>query len=283
MAPSRGGAPGESVAARIRAGRCRRLQPGGRPPCAEGAKAGWPHHGGGSRGRIAPAHQPNLTPASGFLPGRAHARRGRASGARRAPRAFNPKLRPVQQAVCGLTWGSGGLAGWRSGYFKVSGIGAPMRSKASRWVLVGSVSTGTVTAVLVNRTWLRARVARCSTSPRKLRQGRAGGIALPGGFGLGGGGAAGGSDRVLRGRRVLVGEGQRRPRFTEVPGQVAGQHADQHVRPDAAFEPAEHRPQVQVVGFDRAEIPLDVLEALVGGDHGGAVQLRLAGSGVRST
>jgi hypothetical protein len=47
MAPSRGGAPGESVAARIRAGRCRRLQPGGRPPCAEGAKAGWPHHGGG--------------------------------------------------------------------------------------------------------------------------------------------------------------------------------------------------------------------------------------------
>ena len=42
----------------------------------------------GSRGRIAPAHQPNLAPASGFLPGRAHARRGRASGARRAPRAF---------------------------------------------------------------------------------------------------------------------------------------------------------------------------------------------------
>ena len=48
-----------------------------------------------------------------------------------------------------------------------------MRSKASRWVLVGSVSTGTVTAVLVNRTWLRARVARCSSSPRKLRQGPA--------------------------------------------------------------------------------------------------------------
>src|ERR1700683_236927 len=30
------------------------------------------------------------------------------------------------------------MAGGCSGYFKVSGIGAPMRSKASRWVLVGS-------------------------------------------------------------------------------------------------------------------------------------------------
>jgi len=30
-----------------------------------------------------------------------------------------------------------------SGYFKVSGMGAPMRSKASRWVLVGSASMGT--------------------------------------------------------------------------------------------------------------------------------------------
>ena len=38
-----------------------------------------------------------------------------------------PKLRPVRQAILVLTWCFTGLAGWRSGYFKVSGIGTPMR------------------------------------------------------------------------------------------------------------------------------------------------------------
>jgi hypothetical protein len=41
-----------------------------------------------------------------------------------------------------------------------------------------------------------------------------------------------------------------------VPGEVAGEHADQHVRPDAFFQPVEHWPQVQVVGFDVPEVPL---------------------------
>jgi hypothetical protein len=44
------------------------------------------------------------------------------------------------------------LAGWCSGYFKVSGIAAPRRLKASRWALVGSVSIGTVSSVPANRT-----------------------------------------------------------------------------------------------------------------------------------
>ena len=61
------------------------------------------------------------------------------------------------------------MAGWRSGYFKVSGIAVPMSSKACRWALVGSASMGTVAVVPVNRTWLRVSVARCSSSPRKLR------------------------------------------------------------------------------------------------------------------
>ena len=82
---------------------------------------------------------------------------------------LNPKLRPVRQAILGLTWYFTGLAGWCSGYVKVSGIAAPRRLKASRWALVGSVSIGTVTWVPVNRTWLRVRVARCSSRPRKLR------------------------------------------------------------------------------------------------------------------
>ena len=80
-----------------------------------------------------------------------------------------PKLRPIRQAFPGLTWRFAGSAGWRSGYVKVSGIGAPMSSKACRWVLVGSVSISMVTWVPVYRTWLRVKVARCSIRPRKLR------------------------------------------------------------------------------------------------------------------
>ena len=68
-----------------------------------------------------------------------------------------------------LTWCFTGLAGWCSGYFKVSGMAAPMSSKACRWALVGSVSIGTATSVPVNRTWLRVKVARCSSRARKLR------------------------------------------------------------------------------------------------------------------
>ena len=45
---------------------------------------------------------------------------------------------------------------------------APRRMKASRWVLVGSVSIAVVTWMPVNRTWLRVKVARCSSRPRKL-------------------------------------------------------------------------------------------------------------------
>src|SRR5208282_3866380 len=81
-----------------------------------------------------------------------------------------------------------------------------------------------------------------------------------------------GGDRVAGGGRVLVGEGQRRPRAAQVPGEVAGQHADKHVGLDAFLEPVEDGPQVQVVGFDVPEVPLDVFEVLVGGDHGGRVE-----------
>ena len=44
-----------------------------------------------------------------------------------------------------------------------------MSSKACRWMLVGSVSIGMVTWVPVYRTWLRVKVARWSSRPRKLR------------------------------------------------------------------------------------------------------------------
>ena len=80
-----------------------------------------------------------------------------------------PKLRPIRQAILGLTWAFAGSPGWCSGYVKVSGIGAPMSWKACRWALVGSVSIAMVTWVPVYRTWLRVKVARCSSRSRKLR------------------------------------------------------------------------------------------------------------------
>ena len=69
--------------------------------------------------------------------------------------------------------------------------------------------------------------------------------------------------------RVFAGERQRRPG----PAQVPGQHADQHMGPDVFLQSAEDHAQVQIIGFDVPEIPLDVLEVLVGGDHAGGVQL----------
>ena len=80
----------------------------------------------------------------------------------------SPKLRPIGQAIPGFTWGFTVVAGCRSGYVNVSGIGAPMSSKACRWVLVGSASIAMVTWVPVYCTWLRVKVARCSSRPRKL-------------------------------------------------------------------------------------------------------------------
>jgi len=79
-----------------------------------------------------------------------------------------PKLGPVWYAFLGLSWAFIARAGCCSGYFKVSGIGTPIRPKASRWVLVGSVSMSVMALVPVNRTWLRVRVARWASRPRKL-------------------------------------------------------------------------------------------------------------------
>src|SRR6266516_2884235 len=69
-----------------------------------------------------------------------------------------------------------------------------------------------------------------------------------------------------------VGEGELGQGLAHVPGEVAGEHADQYVAADPAGEVVVDGPQVQVVGLGDAEVPLDVLEVLVGGDRGGGVQ-----------
>ena len=82
---------------------------------------------------------------------------------------------------------------------------------------------------------------------------------------------------------VFVGEGQRGQRLTQVPGEVGGEHADQHVGADAVLEAVVDRAQVQVVGFDAAEVAFDLGEVLVGGDHRGGVQVGRRATLVRST
>ena len=67
-----------------------------------------------------------------------------------------------------------------------------------------------------------------------------------------------------------------------MPGEVGGEHADQHVALDAFFEAVEDGAQVEVVGLDVAEVALDVLEVLVGGD-GPAASSSVSGTGVRMT
>jgi integrase len=83
---------------------------------------------------------------------------------------INPKLplvlMPRPPLACEFAV-SGGVG---PGYFRrVSGIGTPMRSKAWRCWLVGSVRTGISAGVPANWSWLRVRVPRWASRPPKLR------------------------------------------------------------------------------------------------------------------
>ena len=86
------------------------------------------------------------------------------------------------------------------------------------------------------------------------------------------GGALCGRDRVIALGWVFVGEGQRRPGLSQVPDEVAGEQADQHVGFDAVLEAVVDGPQVQVVGLDDAEVAFDVGEVLVALDDRGGVE-----------
>ncbi len=84
--------------------------------------------------------------------------------------------------------------------------------------------------------------------------------------------SAGRGRRGLGGRDVLVGEGELGEGGAQVPGEVAGEHADQDVAADSLFQVVVDGPQVQVVVFGDAEVPLDVLEVLAGGDQAGRAE-----------
>ena len=59
---------------------------------------------------------------------------------------------------------------------------------------------------------------------------------------------------------VLVGVGKFGECLTQVPGEVSGEHADEHVGAEAVFAVVVDGPQIEVVGFGDAEVPLDVCE-----------------------
>src|ERR1017187_5014345 len=81
---------------------------------------------------------------------------------------LSPKLRRLSCFHC-ADLGFYGLAGMAGVYVRVRGMGAPIRSKARRWVGVGAASlpTGWPPTRMVSR----VRVARWSIRSRKLRMG----------------------------------------------------------------------------------------------------------------
>src|ERR1017187_10816386 len=79
-------------------------------------------------------------------------------------------------------------------------------------------------------------------------------------------------DRVGGGGDVLVGEGELGECLAQVPGEVGGEHADQHVAADVSFEVVAGGPQAGVVGLGDAEVPPGVFEVLAGGDGTGGIE-----------
>jgi hypothetical protein len=73
---------------------------------------------------------------------------------------------PRPPLACAFALGLTGVSGYLR---RVSGMGAPMRSKASCWRLVGADRTGTVAGMPVKCSPLRVRVARWASRPVKLR------------------------------------------------------------------------------------------------------------------
>jgi len=128
MAPPRGPVPGGNVTAAAGADRCAGLPTGGRPPCAEGAKAEWPHHAAVYL-RPHRARPPgNLHVIRLPLPGYPLAPRGRAIGARRAPRAFKDVRKVLTGRRRGTQGGHRGITrGTRHAGPGTAALGSPLK------------------------------------------------------------------------------------------------------------------------------------------------------------
>ena len=168
---------------------------------------------------------------------RMHGSTGR--GWKRSPRLPRQPLtlRLFGQVILGLTWGFAGLVGGCSGYAAVvSGMGVSRSSKARRWSGVGSASMGDVGVGAVVADLVAGEGGQVVEQAAEAAERVAVGVVFAGGLGVGVGGALGGGDGVVALGWVFVGEGQRRPGLAQVPDEVAGEHADQHVGVDAVVE-----------------------------------------------
>jgi hypothetical protein len=73
-------------------------------------------------------------------------------------------------------------------------------------------------------------------------------------------------------RRLFVGEGRLAPGVAQVPFDVEGEHAEEHVRADAVFEPVVDPADLQLGPLEDAEVALDLFELLVGAHDVGRVK-----------
>ena len=114
-------------------------------------------------------------------------------------------------------------------------------------------------------------------------RGVAGARALGVGFALGGGRPGGLGDRIWVEGWGLVFEEHRRPGVAEMPGEVVGEHAEEHVRADAVVEAVMDRADLQLGAFEGAKRALDLFEILVGAHDLTGVRARCPRTLVRST
>src|SRR5271166_1194075 len=160
--------------------------------------------------------------------------------------APSPKLRRPGCVDSWLTRGFAGLVGWW--FWLRGGQGYRGANEFESAALVGGgfgegghLGVGAVVADLV-----AGEGGQVIEQAAEAAQRVSVGVVTGGRLGLGVGGAVRGGDGVVAGGWVLVGEGHRRPGLAQVPDQVAGQHADQHVGFDPVFEAVVDRAQVEI-------------------------------------
>ncbi len=109
---------------------------------------------------------------------------------------------------------------------------------------MGSVSIGTVTWVVVNRTWFAGQGGQEVEQAAEAAVGPPGRVALYDALAWAAAERRSGVTGLSGAGGFWSGEGERRPGLARVSGEVAGEHAGQHVGADAFFQPAEDGPQV---------------------------------------
>jgi hypothetical protein len=113
-------------------------------------------------------------------------------------------------------------------------MGAPMRSKGA--ALGGGRVADFLEGGAAELDGAAGQGGEVVEEAAEAAEGPAAGAGVGGGLGVGVRGAAGGGDGVVPGGGLLVGVGERCVGGAQVPGEVGGKHADEHV-PDSPSPP----------------------------------------------